>query len=53
MGITTRGGIAKTLEYDKNDDLISEIESHTRITFILLIFAFIFSLLLQVSIKQA
>ena len=50
MGITTRGGIAKTLEYEKNDGLISEIESHTRITFILLIFAFMFSLLLQLLI---
>ena len=50
MGITTRGGIAKTLEYEKNDDLISEIESHSRITFILLISAFMFSLLLQLLI---
>ena len=50
MGITTRGGIAKTLEYEKNDDLISEIESHSRITFILLISAFMVSLLLQLLI---
>ena len=50
MGITTRGGIAKTLEYDKNDDLISEIESQTRIIFILLITAFMFSILLQILV---
>ena len=50
MGITTRGGIAKTLEYEKNDGLISEIESHTRIIFILLITSFMFSILLQILI---
>ena len=50
MGITTRGGIAKTLEYEKNDGLISEIESHTRIIFILLITAFMFSILLQILV---
>ena len=47
MGITTRGGIAHTLEYDKNDALISEKESHNRIIFILLIFCIMFCLSLK------
>ena len=47
MGITTRGGVARILEYNKNDGLISEIESNKRIIIILQIFAFIFSIILQ------
>ena len=37
MGITTRGGKARILEYDKNDDLISKGESHKRINLLLTI----------------
>ena len=47
MGITTRGGVARILEYNINDGLISEIESSKRIIFILQICAFIFSIILQ------
>ena len=37
MGITTRGGKAPILEYDKNEDLISKEESHGRIRLLLTI----------------
>ena len=47
MGITTRGGVARILEYNKNDGLISEIESNKRIIIILQIFAFLFCIILQ------
>ena len=43
--ITTRGGIAKELEYEKNHDLISKPQSHSRIVLLFLstaIFLFIF-----------
>ena len=50
MGITTRAGVARTLEYDKNDDLISEIESHKRIIIMMLIFTFVFCFMLQILI---
>ena len=50
MGITTRAGVARTLEYDKNDDLITEIESHKRIITMMLIFTFVFCFMLQILI---
>ena len=37
MGITTRGGKARVLEYDKNEDLISKEESSNRILLLLTI----------------
>ena len=35
MGITTRGGKTRVLEYDKNDDLVFKEESHNRIHLLL------------------
>ena len=50
MGITTRAGVARILEYNKSDNLISESESWNRIIVILLIIAYIFSSTLQLII---
>ena len=50
MGITTRGGVARTLEYDQNDGLISKTESHTRIISLLLLSVTVLSLALQILI---
>ena len=47
MGVTTRGGKARTLEYDKHEDLITKEESLKRVDILLIILTFIlnFSLL--------
>ena len=48
--ITTRGGIAKELEYENNQDLISKPQSHTRIVIIFLLIAILLSTFFQVLI---
>ena len=52
MGITTCGGVLRTLEYDQNDGLISETESQTRIISILLISATMFSFIPNICAKK-
>ena len=47
MGITTRAGVARILEYSKNYGLISETESSKRIIIVLQTFAFLFCFYLQ------
>ena len=47
MGITTRAGVARILEYNKNYGLISETESSKRIIIVLQTFAFLFCFYLQ------
>ena len=56
MGITTRGGEARVLEYNKNEDLISKAESHKRIHLLLIILTIflnstLFILILLVTIS--
>ena len=41
MGVTTRGGKARTLEYDKHEDLITKEESLKRVDILLIILTFI------------
>ena len=48
--ITTRGGIAKELEYENNQDLISKPQSQTRIVIIFLLIAILLSTFFQVLI---
>ena len=48
--ITTRGGIAKELEYENNQDLISKPQSQTRIVIIFLMIAILLSTFFQVLI---
>ena len=52
MGVTTRGGKARTLEYDKHEDLITKEESLKRVDILLVILTFIlnFSLLFCILI---
>ena len=47
MGITTRAGVARILEYNKNYGLISITESSKRIIIVLQTFAFLFCFYLQ------
>ena len=48
--ITTRGGIAKELEYEKNNDLISKPESHSRIILLFLWIAILLCTFFQILI---
>ena len=48
--ITTRGGIAKELEYENNQDLISKPQSQTRIVILFLLIAILLSTFFQVLI---
>ena len=50
MVITTRGGKARVLEYDKNYELISVEQSHKRIEFLQLISNLVFGVFLQILI---
>ena len=50
MVITTRGGKARVLEYDKNYGLISVEQSHKRIEFLQLISNLVFGVFLQILI---
>ena len=50
MVITTRGGKARVLEYDKNYELISVKQSHKRIEFLQLISNLVFGVFLQILI---
>ena len=48
--ITTRGGIAKELEYEKNNDLISKPQSHSRIVLLFLSIAIFLCIFFQILI---
>ena len=48
--ITTRGGIAKELEYEKNHDLISKHQSHSRIVLLFLSIAILLCIFFQILI---
>ena len=51
MGITTRGGKTRVLEYDKNDDLVSKEESHKRIHLLLLALTFFLNITFTICIS--
>ena len=48
--ITTRGGIARELEYEKNHGLISKPQSHSRSVLLFLTIAILLSTFFQVLI---
>ena len=51
MGIATRAGVARTLEYNKKDDrIISKTESYKRIIIMLLMLTFLFCFTIQILI---
>ena len=46
MGITTRGGKARILEYDKHDNLLSKFENYNRIITLLIILSIVLNFVL-------
>ena len=50
MVITTRGGKARVLEYDKNYELVSKEQSHKRIELLQIISNLVFGVILQLLV---
>ena len=51
MGITTRGGKTRVLEYDKNDDLVSKEESFDRINLLLIALTLVLNITFTICIS--